>query len=285
MPHGPVIHRRQLGAELRRLRDGAAVSLADAAQALGCSPAKVSRIETGRGNAVARAEDVRRLCRLYGVTDDGQVGVLLDMLRVSQQPGWWEAYEAVLPSGLEVYVGLEGDARAERAWEPQLVHGLLQTPRYARAVFSAWRTNRPYDIDDLVEVRTRRQRLLTRDPEPLELQAILDEAVLRRPVGGPEVMGEQLTHLIAMAGLPNITIQVVPVRAGAHPGLGGAFSILEFDDDEPFAYVETPAGNVYVEKKNDVRRFTATFGLLAAIALAPGDSVALISGIAKEMQS
>jgi hypothetical protein len=245
----------------------------------------VSRIETGKGGAVAKAADVRTLCELYGVADDRQVEVLLGMLSVvSQQRGWWEDYEAVLPSGLEVYVGLESDARTERAWEPLLVHGLLQTPDYARALIQAARLHRPGDIDDLVQVRVERKKLLSRPRDPLELWAVLDEAVLRRPVGGGEVMRAQIAHLREMAELPSVTIQVFPFGKGAHPGLAGAFSLLEFDTDPAVVYVDSPAGNLYLEKPRDVRRFVQTFDLLRAAALDPDESMAQLERAAEEMK-
>src|ERR1700722_11085757 len=135
-PSSPTVHRRQLGAELRRLREAAGLRVEDAAAALGCSPSRVSRIEIGHGKGVAKPADVRTLCELYKVSDERQVDMLLNMLSlVAQHRGWWEDFGSVLPSGLEVYVGLESDARAERCWEPLLVHGLLQTADYARGVF------------------------------------------------------------------------------------------------------------------------------------------------------
>jgi transcriptional regulator with XRE-family HTH domain len=284
---GPTVHRRQLGAELRRLRKAAGLSVEAAAKELGCSQPRISRIETGKGGAVAKPTDVRTLCDLYGVTDERQVDMLLGMLSVvSQQRGWWEDFESVLPSGLEVYVGLESDARAERGWEPLIVHGLLQTKEYARAVFQAWASHRPHDIDDLVQVRTERQKLLSREGSPLELWAIFDEAVIRRPLGGPAVMRDQLRHLADITGMPNVTIQVIPLSTGGNPGLGGPFSILEFEDDNdtPVVYVESQAGNLYLEKKPDVRRYTSTFDLLRAMALSPAESATLLHHAAEEMQ-
>jgi transcriptional regulator with XRE-family HTH domain len=282
---GPTVHRRQLGAELRRLREAAGLRAEDAAKALGCSHTRMSRIETGKGGAVAKPADVRTLCELYGVKDNRQVEMLLDMLNVvSQQRGWWEAYEAVLPSGLEVYVGLESDARSERAWEPLLVHGLLQTPDYARAVIQAAHLHRPGDIDDLVQLRTERKKLLTRQQEPLELWTVLDEAVLRRPVGGAEVMRAQIAHLQEMAETPNVTIQVFPFAKGGNPGLSGAFAILDFETDPAVTYVDSPAGNLYLEKPRDIRRFVQAFDLLRAAALDPDESTALLKRAAKEMK-
>jgi transcriptional regulator with XRE-family HTH domain len=283
-PSGPTIHRRQLGAELRRLRRSAGLGIEQVAKELGCSQTRVSRIETAKGRAVARPADVVKLCELYRVSDQQHIQMLLDMLTSSQRQGWWEAYDDVLPSGLEVYVGLETDARTERAWEPVLVHGLLQTPEYARAVLESGATHRTHDVDSLVQLRMERQKLLARPDSPLEFWAIMDEAGIRRPIGGPAVMRAQLRHLIEVTDSANIVLQVVPNHKGGHPGLGGAFSILEFEEDAPVVYVDCPAGNLYMEKRADVRRFGSTFDLLRAMALDPSESTALLERTAEEMR-
>ncbi|GAB2577006.1 helix-turn-helix transcriptional regulator [Streptomyces capparidis] len=282
-PGGPTVNRRQLGAELRRLRESAGLKIEQVARELGCSQARVSRIETGRGTAVTKPTDVQQMCALYGVTDQRLINTLLGMVSSAQKRGWWEAYEDVLPSGLAIYVGLETDARAEHAWEPLLIHGLLQTPDYARAVLQAARIHRPTDIEDLVRLRIERQRLLVREDDPLELWVVLDEAAIRRPVGGAEVMRAQLEQLLRTAELPNVTIQVFPFGKASHPGLGGALSVLEFENDPPVVYVDSQAGNLYLEKPRDVRRLTNTFDLLRASALDPDESVALIARAAAEM--
>jgi transcriptional regulator with XRE-family HTH domain len=278
------VNRRNLGAELRRLRIAADLRGEDVAKHLECSATRVSRIESGHQGAVAKADDVRKMCELYGVTDDRQVEMLLDMLSNSHQIGWWEAYDDVLPSGLEVLVGLEADARAKRAWEPLLLHGLLQTPDYARAVLIAWAAHAPGDIDALVEVRGKRQDVLTREENPLELWAVLDEGTIRRLVTTPEVMRGQLNHLIELAELPNVHIQVLPWDKGGHPGLGGSFSLLEFEEDNPIVYVESLAGNLHLEKRQVVRRFTTMFQLLGAMALPLDESTAFLRNAAKELQ-
>jgi transcriptional regulator with XRE-family HTH domain len=284
-PTGPTVHRRQLGAELRRLREAAGLRVEDAAAALSCSPSRVSRIEIGHGRGVAKPADVRTLCELYKVKDERQVEMLLGMLSlVSQQRGWWEDFGRVLPSGLEVYVGLESDAQAERCWEPLLVHGLLQTPEYARAVFQIGGRHPLADIEDLVQIRMERQKLLTREDSPLEVWAIFDEAVIQRPIGGADVMRAQLRHLAEVTELPHVAIQVVPLSMGANPGLGGAFSILEFEEDSPVVYVDSRAGNLYLEKRADVRQHITTFDLLRSMALAPAESTALLRQAAEEMK-
>ncbi|MFC9111561.1 helix-turn-helix domain-containing protein [Streptomyces harbinensis] len=281
---GPAVARRQLGAELRRLRIGAGLDIAAVAAALQCSGTRVSRIETAKGRTSLRATELEQLCDLYGVTDADKRTMLQDMRTGSQKSGWWEQFEDVLPSGLDVLVGLETDARAVLAWEPLLVHGLLQTPAYARAVLGAGVGILPRDADALVQLRMARQELLTRAPAPLELWVILDEAVLRRPVGGPAVMHEQLLHLATAADRTAVTVQVLPLRKGAHWGLSGAFALIECDESATIGYVDSPAGNLYVERRADVRRLQSTLDLLRASALDPTDSVALLRDIAEEWQ-
>ncbi|MBV9026456.1 MAG: transcriptional regulator [Streptomycetaceae bacterium] len=281
-PSGPT-HRRQLGAELRRLRTAVGLTTEQVAAELKCSHTRVSRIETAKGRVAVKPADIRAMCKLYGVTDERQIDMLLDMLTNAQQRGWWESYERALPSGLDTLAALESDARAERTWEPLIPHGLLQTEDYARAVIQANPNNRYSDVDDMVAFRVERQKLLTRGNDPLEFWEILDEGVLHRPVGGTAVMRAQLQHLVTMAEAPNITIQVMPTSKGAHPGLDGAFSVLEFESDDPVVYVESPAGNLYMQKKHDVRRFVSTFDLLRAMALAPDESTALLRRTAEEI--
>lgn len=278
-----TMSRWQLGGELRRLREAAGIKIEETARELGCSHTRVSRIETGHKGAVAKPDEVRKMCALYGVTDERQIQVLLDMLSNSQKRGWWDSYADVLPSGLDTYFALESVARTERAWEPLLVHGLLQTRDYARAVYSAWGTHRPQDIPTLADARVERQKALTREVDPLEFWLVLDEAVISRPLGGSEVMRDQLHHLIDMAKRPNITLQVLPFNKGGHPGLGGSFSLLEFETDPTVVYVESLAGNLYLEKRPDVRRFVGMLDLLRATALAPDDTTALLERAAEEM--
>ncbi|MFC9431509.1 helix-turn-helix domain-containing protein [Streptomyces sp. NPDC056987] len=286
-PVRPTVGRRQLGAELNRLRTAKGIKLKDVAEYLGTSPTRAGRLESGRGRVMPKAEEIRKLCALYDVTDERQIQRLIEMLPAPKQPGWWDPYRELLPSGLEVFLELETNALDERAWEPVLVHGLLQTPEYARAVIETGPTNRQTDVEDLVEARTKRRELLTSarvGRDPLALWVILDEAVIRRPIGGPTVMRGQLEHLIVMAALPSVTLQIVPQAKGAHPGLGGAFSLLEFEDEPPIAYVDCPAGNLYLEKKTEVRRFTTTFDLLRAVAHDPLESAAILHSAAKEMK-
>ncbi|MGW7412786.1 helix-turn-helix domain-containing protein [Streptomyces sp. NPDC054863] len=280
-PTTQTVGRRQLGAELRRLRTAANLRLEDVAVRLGTSMTRASRMETGKGRVVPKPEEVIQLCELYGVKDERKVQMLVGMISHARQPGWWDPYREVLPSGLEVLFALETDALTERAWEPDLVHGLLQTPDYGRAILKSSPSTRLHDIDDMVAVRTKRQELITQTESPLEFWVILDEQALTRPVGGADVMQAQREHILEIAQLPNVTLQIVPVAKGAHPGLGGAFTLLESETEPPVVYVDSPAGNLYLEKKHDVRKFTATFDLLRATALDPEESAIFLREIPK----
>jgi len=274
----PTVRRRRLGLELRRLREGAQLTIDDVAAHLECSNSKVSRIETGK--AVPRVRDVRDMLDLYEVTET-QRDLLLTIGREAQQKGWWTDYEDVLPAAFETYVGLEAEASSLRAYQHH-VHGLLQTEGYARAILQA---GHPADgaegLERRVALRLRRQQLLTR-PVAVELWAVIDEAALHRRIGGSAVMRDQLHHLVETSELPNVTLQVLPFARGAHPGVIGAFAIVEFPDptDHDVVYVDSPAGNIYLEKDKDLRRYMLVFDQLRAAALPPDDSVAFIDAVA-----
>ncbi|MFC7831033.1 helix-turn-helix domain-containing protein [Streptomyces sp. NPDC057375] len=286
MAQSAAANRRQLGAEIQRLRKDRKLRAADVAEHLKCSETRISRIETGTGRAKLRDTEILALCDLFGIDDERQVQALRDLASdAATASAWWDGYREVLPSGLEPLLGFETDARSEWAWEPLLIHGLLQTPAYARAILSAWPSNRPVDVDDLVAVRMRRAELLTAEERtPLELWAVLDESLLQRPIGNAEVMREQIHHLIDMSERTNVTLQILPHTKGAHPGLGGPFSILNFEDAAPVVYVDSPAGNLYLDKRHDVRKFTTSFDLLRAQALDPDTSTALLRDVAMEKE-
>lgn len=282
-PQGPTVRRRRLGSELRRLRDHAGLRLEDVAKVLECSTSKVSRIETGQG--LAKALELRAMLDLYGVTDDEARRVIIDIHRRASESGWWEQdeYESVLPSGLGVYVGLEYDARLVQTWELSWVTGLLQTADYARAVLGSSRIGQSEEADRLVNVRMERQKRLTASSEPLELWAVMDESVFRRPIGGPDTVRDQIGHILDLGKLPNVNIQVCPLSKGMHPGLRGSFAILEFGPADPrVVYVEAPSGNLFVERDSQVRSFASSYSALQATALDPTDSAALLQRVAKE---
>lgn len=283
MSAGPTVRRRRLGTELRRLREAHSLKLEDAAERLGLAPSTLSRIETGK--APTRSAYLATMLEMYGVTDPAQRQVLADMAREGHRKGWWAVYDDVLPTGFGIYVGLEAEAVTLRAFEDQVVHGLLQTQDYARAVMSAVRRRlSPDEIERLVRLRVARQAVLTRE-EPLELWLILNEAVIRRPVGGAPVMSGQLKRLLAAAQWPHVTLQILPLSSGAHPALNGPFSILGFPErsDPDVVYTEGVAGHAYLEKESDVRACAEAFDLLRAAALSPADSAEVIAGLAEEM--
>lgn len=283
MATGPTVRRRRLGAELRRLRDSAGYKLEEVAGMLGVAPSTLSRIETGK--APTKLAYLSQLLELYQVTDAGQRQILVDMAREGHRKGWWAAYDDVLPSGLGVYVGLEAEASELRSYEIGVVHGLLQTTDYARAILRASAPRHTTDqIERLVDLRMERQRRLDDNP-PLDLWVIHDEAVIRRTVGGPVVMRHQLAHLLVAAGLPGVTLQVLPFDTGAHAGHDGPFSIVEFHDrsDSEVVYVESTAGPIYLEKDREVRASAEVFDRLRAAALPPEASLDLISKAAREL--
>lgn len=280
---GPTVRRRRLGTELRQLRESNAYKLEEVAAQLGVAPSTLSRIETGK--APTKSAYLNQMLEMYGVVDPAQRQVLVDMAREGHRKGWWAAYDDVLPSGFDIYVGLEAETAAVRGYEVSMVHGLLQTPDYARAVLREMFPRHGIDqIERLVDLRIERQRRFGDDP-PLELWAILDEAVIRRPVGGKAVMRAQLEHLLDSANKPWVTLQVLPFACGAHAGHGGGFSILEFPNrtDSEVAYVESVAGIIVLEKDKEVRARAETFDRLRAAALAPGASADLIKQVSREL--
>jgi transcriptional regulator with XRE-family HTH domain len=274
----PTVRRRRLGIELRRLRETAGLMIEDVATHLECSSSKVSRIETGK--AIPRVRDVRDMLELYDVTDT-QSDLLLTIVREAQQKRWWTDYEDVLPAAFETYVGLEAEASSLRTFQHH-VHGLLQTEDYARAMLRGGHLSDSNGVERLVALRMRRQDMLTK-PNPIELWAVIDEAALHRLMGGAEVMRGQLAHLVEVAELPNVTLQVLPFSKGAHAGVIGAFTLIEFPDptDNDVVYVDSPAGNIYLEKDKDLRRYTLVFDHLRAAALPPDESIPFIEHVAR----
>ncbi|WP_007024754.1 helix-turn-helix domain-containing protein [Saccharomonospora iraqiensis] len=279
--HGPTVRRRRLAGELRRLREAAQLTIDDVADRLECSASKVSRIETGQVGVTPR--DARDMLELYGVTGDEQEA-LVQLAREARKRGWWHAYNEVFTGA---FVGLEADASSLRAYQALLVPGLLQTERYARAVIRAMRPGaEESEIERRVAARRARQRLLSEESPP-EYWAVVDEAVLHRVVGGPEVMAEQLSRLAEAARSPHVTVQVVPFGAGAHPGMEGPFLILGFPEqaDPDVVYVDSTSSGLYLEMESDVRRYARMFDHLRAAALKPDDSVDVITGAAWRFDS
>lgn len=271
----PTLRRRELAARLRALRLARGLTVEQVAEQLLCSPSKVSRMETGQRGATLR--DVRDLCRIYGLNDPSQVEYLMELVREAKQQAWWQSYDL----DYATYVGLEQAATTLSYYQSTIVPGLLQTADYARAMHEGSMPGEftPGRADDLIEVRLRRQEVLTRDP-PLQLRVVLDEAVLHRVVGGPDVMARQLEHFTRTAKRPNVTLQVIPFGVGAHPAMENMFNIIEFGDVAPrVVYVEGLMGWLFLERENDVARYTQVFKHLCAIALNPQDTIELMAEV------
>ncbi|MFF3848123.1 helix-turn-helix domain-containing protein [Streptomyces sp. NPDC002328] len=286
MQHGPAVRRRKLGAELRALRTRTGLTSGEAARLMGWHQSKVSRIETGTSGT--KPADVRLLLDAYGVTDPQLRDVMLALAGSEDAAGrdhWWHAYRGVLPPAYRDFISLESQASAMRTLETTVVPGLLQTAEYARAVTRAAVEGVAEDgaeerLDTLVEVRLTRQDVLRSRP-PLELNAVLDEAVLRREVGGPEVMARQLERLVEAARLPQVRLQVLPFTAGAHIGVTGPFVIFSFSStsDLDVVVLDHLTSTLYLERKEDLRVYSEAFNALRAHALSPEDSMEYIAAI------
>ncbi|MFD9445580.1 helix-turn-helix domain-containing protein [Streptomyces sp. NPDC060006] len=275
----PTVRKRRLGAELRRLRQASGLTSKEAAGRLIVSQPKISHLENGRRAISPR--DVRDLCKIYGVTDQQVIDSLMGMARESAQQGWWSIYGDIPQS---VYVGLETEAATVHAYEPMMIPDLLQTPAYAHAVMGE---SSPLltagQAATRLKVRLRRQHRIYDVARPLRLWAILDESVLRRVVGGPDIMCEQLEYLNALGVEPHITVQVLPYTAGAHPGLAGQFCILRFaDSTEPVVHLERLTSDLHLEKPSDVMHYSVTYDRLQARALDPDSSRDFITDVTKK---
>ena len=280
--HSPTVRRRRLALELRRLREAARLTCEEVAEHLECSASKISRVETGRVSVSPR--DVRDMLELYGVPGD-QRESLVQLARDSRQKGWWHAYSDTMQPQMATYIGLESAASEIRIYEVSLIPGLLQTEDYARAVIKAGMVNSPAeDIERRVSLLMARQPAVIRD-DPPKVWAVLDEAALRRRVGGSGLMRLQLEHLLAQAALPNVAVQVIPFAGGAHPAMGRPFIILVFPErvDTDVVYLEDLTSALYLEDVAEVDRYNVFFNHLRATALSFDDSAALITSVLKEM--
>ncbi len=276
----PTVRRRRLGQELRRLRELKGMTAEEVAERLLVSQSKISRLENGRRSISQR--DVRDLCGVYEVEDVRIVDSLMQMAKDSRQQGWWHSFGDIPYS---VYIGLETDAASLRVYDPQVVPGLLQTRQYAEALITgALPESAPADVEKRVQVRLRRQERIAAAENPLRLWAVLDEAALRREVGNKQVMIGQLDGLIEMSQLPHVTVQVIPFAMGAHPGVSGQYAILEFPDaaDSSVVYIEGVTSDLYLEKAQDVQKYSVMYEHLRAQALNADQSREFISNVAKD---
>ncbi len=279
---GPTVLRIALGAQLRRLREASGITAEAAGYAIRASHAKISRIELGRVSFKER--DVADLLTLYGITDEQKQGPFLALARQANEPGWWHRYNDVLPDWFEMYLGLEQACAVIRTYEPQLVPGLLQTQESARTVIKLGHPSESADdIERRIALRMARQEILTRPGAP-NLWAVLDEAALWR-FDGRSAMRAQIQHLIDMAELPNITIQVIPFYSGGHAAIGGPFSILRFSEPDlpDIVYLEQLTSALYLDKSDDVQHYLVVMDRLCVQAKSPAETTRFLNSTFKEL--
>jgi transcriptional regulator with XRE-family HTH domain len=280
---GPTVQRMLVGARLRRLRTEMELTREEAAEAIRASEWKIHRLENGQVGFKER--DIVDLLRLYEVTDPEEVADFLALAREANTPGWWQHYGDVLPSWFRTYVDLEAAAVLIRTYEGQFVPGLLQTDDYMRAVVQgAHLEDSSEEVGRRVRLRMARQIVLTRE-QPPRLWAVVDEAALRRPVGGRDVMRGQLERLIEATKLPNVTLQVLPFDAGAHPAMVGSFSILRFPEQElpDVVYLEHLTSAVYLNKPEEVDQYLHVMESICVRAAAPDRTAELLDKILEEL--
>ncbi|MEV6414163.1 helix-turn-helix transcriptional regulator [Kribbella sp. NPDC051718] len=273
-----------LGGHLRRMREAAGISRADAGWQIRASESKVSRMELGRVGFKER--DVNDLLDLYEMKDAQERERLMELARAANNPGWWSRYGDVMPSWFGNYVGLEVAAKLIRTYELLFVPGLLQTEDYARAVVQLGKAYLPSEeINQRVALRVTRQQILTR-PDPVRLWVVLDEAALHRPVGGRDTMREQIQHLIEASQKPNVTLQIMPFSSVGYPDAGGAFSILRFPEGDlpDVVYIEHAASALYLDKLEDLDEYAAIMEALT-IAAAPVSATQALLAEALERMS
>jgi hypothetical protein len=280
---GPTVLRILLGAQLRRLREGRSISREDAGYEIRASGSKISRMELGRVSFKER--DVADLLTMYGVQDAAERDALLGLARQANNPGWWHHFGDVMPSWFQSYLGLEAAASLIRTYEIQFVPGLLQTPEYARAVIMLGHAGSTADeIDRRVELRRQRQTLLGR-AEPPQLWAVIDEAVLRRPIGGFDVMRGQIEYLLEASRQPNIRLQIIPFNAGGHAAAGGPFAILRFPEPElpDVVYVEQLTSAIYLDKRDDVDQYAIAMERVCIDAEPPNHTQEILGKLLNEV--
>src|SRR5215470_16968706 len=279
---GPTVPRMLVGIQLHRFRDAAGITPEQAAYEIRASRSKISRMENGLVRFKER--DVTDLLTLYGITDEQVRDRLVTLARQANTPGWWSKYGDIMADWFEAYLGLETAASVIRTFELQFVHGLFQTEDYARAVTMLGHTSAPADeIERRVSLRLKRQDLLN-GPDPPQVWSVIDEGALRRPVGGSAVMRAQLDHLVEMAGLRHVTIQVMPFSRGGHAAAGGSFTVLRFSEPEvpDVVYIEQLTSALYLDKPEDVEHYLEVMNHLSTEALTPTQSAKFITEIIRD---
>ncbi|MEV5705644.1 helix-turn-helix transcriptional regulator [Actinoallomurus sp. NPDC052274] len=285
MPDGrepsPTVRRRRLAAELRRLREDRGLTASEVAKQLTWGDSKPLYLESGQG-VRPDPNDVRLLCGLYGVTG-AERDELIQFALDGRLRGWWHPYRKMLSRTYTTYIGLEAEAAEILSFEESIFPGLLQTEDYTRALIIGAEppTTAAAEIESRVSVRVQRQRILD-GAEAARLWAVIDESVIRRTVGGPDVMRAQLEHLLKLMERPNITVQVMPFSAGAHAAVASSFTVLRFTDsaDAPATYVETIAGELFVEEPSEVTQYEEAFERLKKTALGETDTIAVVAAAA-----
>jgi hypothetical protein len=280
---GPTVLRMILGTQLRRLREAADVTPDQAGYEIRASRSKISRMEHGRVGFKDR--DVADLLTLYGISDEQMRARMLASVRHANAPGWWSKYCDLLPDWFEEYLGLEGAASVIRTFELQFVHGLFQTEAYARAVTLLGHKTAPAEeLDRRVSLRLKRQDIFA-SPEPPQVWSVMDEAVLRRPVGGRAVLRGQLERLAEVASLPQVTIQVAPFGGGGHAAAGGSFTILRFAEPElpDVVYLEQLTSALYLDGREDVDHYREVMNELSTQALTPDRTARVLADITREI--
>ncbi len=279
----PTVLRIAVGGQLRRLREARGITREAAGAAIRGSHAKISRLELGR--VAFKERDLTDLLTYYGVTDAADRDGLLALAQRANTPGWWHQYSDLLPDWFETYLGLEQAAQVIRGYEAQFVPGLLQTPDYIAAVVRLTHPDDPAEeIDRRVDLRTRRQRILTR-PDPPTLWVVIDEAALRRPFGSVDVLRGQLRHLVEVCEYPNVTVQVLPYDVGGHAAAGGPFSMVRFaEPDLPdIVYLEQLTSAVYLDKRPEVDRYQGVMDRLSIQAATPQDTPGLLTRLLADL--
>ncbi|MEU4410601.1 helix-turn-helix transcriptional regulator [Streptosporangium sp. NPDC023963] len=281
MTGSPTIKRRRLSAELIRLREQAGLTHDEVARRLEWSRGRLTHMEQNKW-VLPDIGNVRLLLDLYNVVDPAVREAILDLARQSRERGWWAKYKDVFGGSLP---GFEAEATQIRTIELVTIPGLLQTADYATAIFQAGQVLDQTAVQRRVEARLARQAILSRDNPP-QIWAVIDEAALRKMVGGPKVMAEQLGHLADMAMRPNIAVQVLPDSIGAHAAMGSGFVILDFagDLDPSIVYLETPTDNLFLERPEEIQAYTLTFNRVVAAALTVEESVRYVAALADQLR-
>jgi transcriptional regulator with XRE-family HTH domain len=287
---GSTVPRRQLGRYLRDLRNAAGITIKVAAQELERSEPTLWRIETGQTSV--RSVDVRLMCEFYGATSD-MTTALMSLAKETKAKGWWQGFGDVVPDWLDIYIGLEAAAARLSEYQGDLVTGLFQTEDYARAII---RAHVPHEtageIERRVQLRMKRQAILQRPIDPPLLQVSFSEQVLRRAVGGPDVMAAQLDSLVEASGLPNVSLRIIPFSAGYHPGmLTGSFTIMRFplnvvgeESEPPTVYSDLFTGAIWLDKPNEIERYSQAFGEIWDLSLGCDESRELIARAAEDLR-